>query len=92
MKTENIIHKNILSYYSDDNNNLDAIYSIYYPADVDINKEIEDASGEMEDQELENGSLDRILDYLQKEKGLKIDYETLRFEVYDCDYNKFEEC
>lgn len=90
MKTEKIIHKNIVSYYSDDNNNLDGIYSIGYPADMDINYEIERAHEELEEKEMATNVLACALDYLIKQ-GKNISYETLSFDFYNCDYGRFKE-
>lgn len=90
MKTEKIEHVNIVSYYSDDNNNLDDIYSIYYPAGLNIEEEIDRAYQELQDKDEMTNELSCMLDYLIKE-GIEIDYEVLHFRVYNCDYGAFEE-
>ena len=89
MKTENIEHVNIVSYYADDNNNLDDIYSIYYPAGLDIEEEINRAYRELQDKDEMTNELSCMLDYLIKD-GIAIDYEVLHFKVYDCDYGIFD--
>lgn len=90
MKTENIEHVNIVSYYSDDNNNLDDIYSIYYPAGLNIEKEINRAYKELSDNDEMTNELSCMLDFLIKD-GVAIDYEVLHFKAYNCDYGTFED-
>jgi hypothetical protein len=82
-------HINIYSYWSELNNQLEAIYSIDYPDSFDIEHEIEKAYEEMADAEMENGSLDRVLDYL-KENNVNLKYETIPFVRFDCDYGEFD--
>ncbi len=83
-------HKNIVSYYSDDNNHLDAIYSIDYPSNVDINFEIETAYEELEENGEQTNELSCILEYLIGQ-GLDINYETISFDIFNCDYGTFRE-
>ena len=83
-------HKNIVSYYSDDDNGLDAIYSINYPDDMDIGFEIEKAFEELTEQDEPTNELSCMLDYLIK-KGNKINYTTIAFDVFNCDYGIFKE-
>lgn len=83
-------HKNIVSYYSNDNNNLDAIYSIDYPSDVDINFEIESAYEELSEQGEQTNELSCVLEYLIGQ-GLNINYDTIAFDVFNCDYGRFKE-
>lgn len=83
-------HKNIVSYYSDDDNKLDAIYSIDYPEEVDIAFEIETAYEELSDQGEQTNELSCILEYLIGQ-GLDIKYDTLEFDVFNCDYGIFKE-
>ena len=87
MKTS---HVNIVSYYSDDNNNLDAIYSINYPSDMDINFEIESAYEELMNEGEQTNELSCILEYLIGQ-GLNISYDTISFELFNCDYGIFRE-
>ena len=82
-------HINIVSYYSDDDNNLDAIYSIDYQDDLVIDLEIECAYEEMSDNGEMTNELSCVLDYLIKEKGYEIKYETLQFDIFNCDYGIF---
>ena len=82
-------HINIYSYWSELNNQLEAIYSIDYEGNFDIKYEIEKAYEEMADEEMENGSLDKVLDYM-KEKGIFIVYVTMKFERFDSDYGTFD--
>lgn len=86
MKKKN---KLIVSYYSDDNNNLDAVYSVTYPEEVDINFEIETAYDELLNQDEPTNELSEILEYLIG-NGLDITYDTLEFEFFNCDYGNFK--
>lgn len=90
MKTEETKHVNILSYCSEDDNRLDAIYSIYYPVEMNIRKEIRRAYVELTEEEQPTGTLSFMLDYLIAE-GKQIDYEELDIEVFDTDYGMFKE-
>ena len=81
-------NKVIVSYYSDDDNRLDAIYSINYPEDVDIDFEIETAYEELFNQDEPTNELSEILEYLIG-NGLDITYDTLDFEFFNCDYGTF---
>lgn len=83
-------HKNIVSYYSDDDNGLDAIYSIDYPDDMDIGFEIEKAYEELSDNYEDTNELSCMLDYLI-EQGNEIKYKTIAFDVFNCDYGIFKE-
>jgi hypothetical protein len=83
-------HKNIVSYYSEDEYNLDAVYSIDYPDGVDIGFEIETAYEELSEQGEQTNELSCILEYLIGQ-GLDIKYDTLGFDVFNCDYGIFKE-
>lgn len=83
-------HKNIASYYSEDEYNLDAIYSIDYPDDIDIGYELEKAFEELMEQDEPTNELSCMLDYLIKQ-GKKIMYATIPFDVFNCDYGIFKE-
>ena len=93
MKTEETKHVNILSYYSEDKDyydRTDGVYSIYYPVDMDIRKEIRRAYDELTEEEQPTGQLSFMLDYLIAE-GKQIDYECLSLQMFDCDYGMFAE-
>lgn len=83
-------HKNIVSYYSECDYSLDAIYSIDYPDRMDIGYEIEKAYEELMEQDKPTNELSCMLDYLI-EKGKKITYSTIAFDVFNCDYGIFKE-
>ena len=83
-------HKNIVSYYSEDDYNLDAIYSVDYPDRMDIGYEIEKAYEELMEQDKPTNELSCMLDYLI-EKGNDIKYSTIAFDVFNCDYGIFKE-
>ena len=83
-------HKNIVSYYSDDNNGLDAIYSIDYPDNIDIGFEIEKAYEELEECGEQTNELSCVLEYLIGQ-GFDINYETIAFDVFNCDHGILKE-
>lgn len=90
MKTENIIHKNIVSYHSDDNNNIDGIYSVDYPADMDFEYEVELAHEELKEKGEATNEFSCILDYLIQQ-GRNISYENIGYDIFNCDYGRFKE-
>ena len=85
----------IVSYYSDidyadvNNNGIDGVYHITYPADVNIKKEIEKAYEELQEQDEMTNELPCMLDYL-KDKGMNITYEVRKYVKFDCDYGNFD--
>ena len=83
-------HKNIVSYNSEDRDRLDAIYSIDYPDNIDIGYELEKAFEELNDQDMPTNELSCMLDYLIKQ-GMEIKYDTIAFDIFDCDYGIFKE-
>lgn len=83
-------HKNIVSYYSEDCDRLDAIYSIDYPDNIDIDYELEKAFEELNDQDMPTNELSCMLDYLIKQ-GMKIKYDTIAFDIFDCDCGRLKE-
>ena len=83
-------HKNIVSYYSECDYSLDAIYSIDYPDDIDIGYELEKAYEELMDQDKPTNELSCMLDYLIKQ-GMEIKYDTIAFDIFDCECGRLKE-
>lgn len=85
------------SYYSEadfrDPSCTDGFYCIEHADDLDIKKEISTAYVEIEDDENWNwtSSLEQILKYLIKVKKLKITYEVIHTNTFDCDYGDWED-
>ena len=71
----------------------DGFYCIEHEDDLDIKKEISTAYVEIEDNEDWNwtSSLEQILKYLIKVKNLKITYEVIHTNTFDCDYGDWED-
>ena len=85
------------SYYSEvdfrDTSCVDGLYCIEHADDLDIKTEIATAYLTVEDDEEWNwtSSLEQILKYLIKVKKLKISYEVIHTETFDCDYGVWED-
>ena len=79
----------IYSHWGVLNSQLDGIYLIDYEGDIDIKQEIKKAYEEMAEKHLDNGSLQKVLDYM-KANGIFIVYAIMKFEKYNCIYGEFE--
>lgn len=81
-------HIFIKSYYSEDDNADDGIYSINYPINMNIRSKIREAYVALVEAGEPTGSLSFMLDYLIKH-GCEIDYIVLNVSAFDCAYGTF---